>query len=412
MTRLTLWEWRALIAAFVLLAVLRIAVAQLLNLPIESDGEAYLLMAQAMAQGGPPADQYGNLAFYSIGYPLFLTPFVALFGGGIGTIVFANAILAVISGCLVFSVARAIGLRPIHASLAVGLFALWIPGLWNGAQAAKENFSTPLLLLLLLAALMLMRGGGLRWAAIAGVTYGLGLLTGGSTLLLCAIPLLAIVIGRRRDLKMALAQCGACGACAAAVLAPWLLATALALGSPVLNSNGGFNLYLGNNPAATGRFVSIPDTPAGADWEKLRAERGEIGASDVLAERAMAHILEHPLDTLLLAGKKLVLFWVPNLPDAQDFKDAPLIAQLRTLEVMQFLLLVVGGGLGLATSVSDRRGAWLCTVTIGLFWVLHAAAYIIVRYRDPIMPILLIGATALAVRLAEMLRQKRLAHDS
>ena len=401
-----------LACALVALVALRVSIALGLSLPVESDGEAYLLMAEAMANGWSPTDQHGQIAFYSIGYPLVLVPFVALFGASIGTVVFANAVLTALSGVFVFSLARSLGFKPGFAVLAVMLFACWIPGAWNGAQAAKENLSTPLLLLLLWASVRIAQGGGRHWLVAAGSAYGFGLLTGGSTLLLALVPLGALVFDRGRGRGNKVHSVAVVAASAAACVLPWLIATTMMLGTPVLNTNGGFNLYLGNNPAATGRFVSIHETPAGPDWSDLRKNLGEVGASNELANRAKAHILEHPLDTARLGAKKLALFWAPNLPDAEDFAQSPLVAQLRIIEVAQYLLLLVCGLAGLAFAMRDRTAAVLCAATIGLFWGLHAVAYIIPRYRDPVMPVLLIGAVALLAMAFEKYRQRKPLHVS
>ncbi len=404
------WSW--LVLALAALAAIRIVGANVLALPVESDGKAYILMAEAMADGMPPADNFGQVAFYSVGYPLFLTPFVAAFGSGLSIVILVNAALAVASGVLVFALARTLGLQRIFALVAVMLFAVWIPGVWNGAQAAKENLSIPLLLLLLLAAIRIYQGGGVKWLVVAGLSYGFGLLTGGSTILLIMLPAIALYFDTGRAWAAKLKHFVLVAISCAAIVIPWLVFTATTLGAPVLNTNGGFNLYLGNNPAATGYFVSIDQTPAGPEWSDLRTSRGELGASQELADRAKDHIISHPVDTATLAAKKLAVFWAPNLPDAADFSQSPMVAQMRILEVTQYLLILFGGLAGLVIAVRDRRPALLCGAAIGLFWVLHAAAYIIPRYRDPVMPVLLIGSAALIAWLVQKYRRTGALHVS
>src|SRR3546814_11524341 len=71
------------------------------------------------------------------------------------------------------------------------------------------------------------------------------------------------------------------------MLAPWLYATNQIVGRPVLTTNAAFNLYLGNNPAATGKFVSIADTPLAKDWNATRLRLGEVGTADRLQAEAL-----------------------------------------------------------------------------------------------------------------------------
>lgn len=44
------------------------------------------------------------------------------------------------------------------------------------------------------------------------------------------------------------------------------------------------------------------------------------------------------------------------------------------------------------------------------YWVIHAAAYVIPRYRDPVMPLLIVLATCQVVAWARRGAQSELAH--
>ena len=53
--------------------------------------------------------------------------------------------------------------------------------------------------------------------------------------------------------------------------------------------------------------------------------------------------------------------------------------------------------------LTERR-RWVLGVAIAGFWGLHGAAYIIPRYRDPVMPLLIVLAAGV---LAEILQSRR-----
>ena len=176
------------------------------------------------------------------------------------------------------------------------------------------------------------------------------------------------------------------------MLAPWLYATNQMVGRPVLTTNAAFNLYLGNNPAATGKFVSIADTPLAKNWDAARLRLGEVGNADRLQAAALDWIHANPGRAAELAALKLVYFWQPNLPDANDFAASTALASIRLFEVAQYGLTLLIGLLAFRSRGVASDGKWIFAAMIAGFWLIHAAAYIIPRYRDPAIPLLIVMA--------------------
>lgn len=386
-----------LIALTVLALGLRAAAFMVLDLPVESDAAAYLTIAESLARTGVPTDMFGQHGFYSIGYPVVLAPFVAFLGATASAALTANLLLALLSIWLLVLLGHRLALPGWAHVLVVALYATWLPGIWNAASVARENLSTPLLLGVLLASLaMLERRRGA--ALLAGLLCGGAMLAGGSAVLLGLAPLTALWIATRGHRDRLLRGGAALAAGLLIAVGPWLLAMQAMTGSATLASSSGFNFYLGHNPAATGTFVSIADTPAGPRWEGMRQTLGEAGASAELAREGRAFIAAEPLRALELTASKLVRFWTPNLPDAADMAAAPLIAAIRWIEVGQYLLLLSLAAVALLSGRVARDHKRLIVALVAGFWLVHAAAYVLPRYRDPLMPVMMLLAAATLAR--------------
>jgi 4-amino-4-deoxy-L-arabinose transferase-like glycosyltransferase len=398
-----------LLAAIIVFAIaLRVAAIFVLNRPLESDALSYFTMAKTLAERGVIIDNFGQHAFYSAGYPLLLTPFFMMFGSSVGVALAVNMALTAVSIWLVFRLGVALSGNFEAGLLAAAVFALWFPGVWNAGVVAKENFSTPLLLGLTLCAVAIARvGNARRWALMAGLIWGAALITGGSALLLCAGVGMALILLWRKLVRARFAPVAGAAIWfilgAAIVLTPWLYATDRMVGRPMLTTNAAFNLYLGNNPAATGRFVSIADTAMGADWEATRERLGEVGNADRLQAAAVAWVKDNPERAGALAVRKLGYFWEPNVPDAADFTASGTVAAIRVVEVLQYLVIVVAGVLAFRSRLVARDGKWVIAAMIVGFWAIHASAYVIARYRDPVIPLLIVMAS---VPMAAWLRKR------
>jgi hypothetical protein len=381
-----------------LAVAIRIAAFVVLAPPVESDGAAYLMLADTLGRTGVPTDMFGQHGFYSIGYPLVLMPFVLVLGANAIAALTANLLLCVATAWLLWRLAHAIGLPRWAKLLLIAVYAAWLPGIFNATMVARENLSTPLLLGVLLASLAMLRGG--RAAALAaGLLCGLAILAGGSALLLGLAPLSALWQATRRQREQLVRGAAALAGGLLIPLVPWLIAMQAMTDSATIATSSGFNFYLGHNPAATGGFVSIADTPAGPRWEEMRAELGEAGAGTALAAEGRAFIIANPGKTLALAVNKWARFWAPNLPDAEDFAASKLVALIRIGEVIQYALILLLGLWALWRGRIARHQRNVTLAIIAGFWVVHAAAYVMPRYRDPVVPVLmLLGVATLARR--------------
>jgi 4-amino-4-deoxy-L-arabinose transferase-like glycosyltransferase len=257
-------------AAIMLCVVIRALACIAMPATVESDSLAYFIMAQTFSNGEVMRDQFGQIAFYSPGYPLFLGAIFLVTGASATFALVINIALAALSCWFVGRIAMRLG-GSVAATLAVLAFAVWLPSVLGATFIHKENLTTPLLLGFALTILSLRdtRDPGGR-AVLAGLLYGAGLLAGASSLLLIGAALWAIFTLATKQRHALLALAGGVLIC----LLPWLAYTNASFGKPVLTTNSGFNLYLGNNPAATGHFVGIQDTPIGPGWQAFLKANG------------------------------------------------------------------------------------------------------------------------------------------
>lgn len=397
-------ELLALLLIIALAGFARLVAILVLHEPIVSDAANYLEMARTAVAPGPMRDTYGNVAFYSPGYPFILAGAYALGMSGLAAAQAINLLLGLISTFLIYLVARRTSGQPLAALIAAGGYAVLIPAVAGVALVQRENLSVPLLLLFALCVVELpaTRRPGIV-AAVSGVVYGCGLLAGASIMFTIAAGIAALA-WRRSNLGDSLAAGFAFCAGTVLMLTPWLFHVDHQLGRPVLTTNGPFNLYVGNNPAADGRFVSLRDTPIGAEWHALRARAGELGATDHLGQLAIAHIRSYPAQTVALSMKKLALFWLPDLPDATDADHGSIVTALRWGETLQYLLLAGFGLVAVLRWGTRTRGERLVILTLAAFWAIHAAAYVMPRYRQPALPLLVILAAGIVTPLVGRMR--------
>jgi hypothetical protein len=360
-----------------------------------SDELAYRSMALNLISGRGIIDHMGNHAMYNVGYSLFvLSPGFLIAGNNLFLVRILNILLGGIAIILCYGIAKESGAGKIGRVLAAAFWAFYIPANVYAVYLAKENLMIPLMLLVLWFSVRLVRNPSYLMAAGCGISLGFLALTGNSGLVLIFVVALAVFFskvefGKKLSLVLLIMVS------MLAIASPWVIRNWSVLGSPVLNTNFGFNLYLGNNPSATGEFVSISDTPQGGVWDELRSH-SEIVASEALRNEALAWIKENPDKFLDLAWRKAGYFWMPPVHQVES-EQSNVEALARTIWVIQFFLLI-GAATGTIFCSKLRqnnavRMMWLAVVG---YTTVHMLFYVIVRYREPIMPFLCIMA-ALAI---------------
>ena len=354
----------------------------------ESDELAYQSMALNLIEGNGIVDSMGNHAMYSVGYALFvLAPIFAIFGNKIFFARIANALLGGLAIILCHAVAKKAGCNRPGRLLAAAIWAVYLPASVYVVYLAKENLMIPLMLCVVWCALSLATKPLFSICAACGVLFGLLALTGNLALCLAAPVALSLVFmtakpGQKLILSMSILII------AILVASPWMIRNDRMLGAPLLSTNGGFNLYLGNNPAATGMFVSIADTPRGKTWEGLR-KKGELIASETLKEDAIAWIKDNPSSFALLALKKMVIFWMPPFHEGKG-QGSLAESVIRRLWSIQFILLLATALSSLVIKRLRNHSSAILRFSVVCFSSSHMLFYVIFRYREPIMPLICI----------------------
>jgi 4-amino-4-deoxy-L-arabinose transferase-like glycosyltransferase len=359
-----------------------------------SDMRTYHLLAVTLIEKG----QFGVEAPWSYRpplYPFSLAGVYTIAGVSWPAARLAQALLGTLSVWLLFLLARR--LMGETAALLAALLAALGPSLIHlSGVFLSENLYIPWSLLLLL---FLHRGfeGGLRSNFIlAGVNGGLAALCRPAILPFLVLALLVPLAGLRAGNGSARPKISAgIGGwalmilTAALVISPWTIRNYRVHRRFVpISTNGGVMLWMGLHPGASGGY----DFPR--ENNPLSGMRDEVERDRRGTRESLRFVRENPVEALVLAGKKFLLFW--------EFYPATVSGKI-------FVVYLVSGAAGLFLSLRQWR-RWLTIYLYAASFVgVHLLAHSGYRYRYPLHPIIALWS-ALALSALAAADRRRLAN--
>jgi 4-amino-4-deoxy-L-arabinose transferase-like glycosyltransferase len=367
------------------------------------DEDEYLQIAQSVARGEGYTLHGETTAYRDMLLPVTCAGLMVLFGDSPRPMLLLNVLLSVATGLLLFDLGR----RRFDEKVALVMAAVWL--LYPTAIVFSAMlFTETLFVFLWVLALWLydrLDDNGYRPldAALLGVVSGLVMLTRAVGVVVAASLIVYIVLIRfERPPRVRLRAALILGAACLLVVLPWMVRNHFAVGRFALNTNGGINMYIGNNPRANGSYLFD------ADHERLLppAEAGEAARDRAAAALALAFVREHPREALRLWERKFAFFWATDMTQwihyFWDPAGPPSVSwRLRAMPITKLALLAVPYMLIVLLGVSGfylvrhfpSRG--LLLLQIFLMLLACFVTYGTPRYRYPIMPALIIAAGAL-----------------
>jgi 4-amino-4-deoxy-L-arabinose transferase-like glycosyltransferase len=191
------------------------------------------------------------------------------------------------------------------------------------------------------------------------------------------------------------------------VVSPWLIRNDTTFGKPVLSTNGGRNLWLGNNPKST--IKSGSDIAMPADLEARIDAASELEADAIYTARALAFIKSNPPHYVKLALHKALALWrfdpSPTTDGYPRYKS--LYRVISIVSVAPVFLLAV---LGFYYADREQKKIMILFLLFAfVFSLLHAVYITKVRFRLPLdYFFILMAATAAAAITQRFFLLKRL----
>jgi 4-amino-4-deoxy-L-arabinose transferase-like glycosyltransferase len=184
------------------------------------------------------------------------------------------------------------------------------------------------------------------WSILAGATMGLALLTRASLLPFVPLSLLWLLCFSGGPARSRLRSALLAGVAFSIVVAPWLIRNTVKLGAPILTSQSGRFLWIGNNRATFSHYPEESiDLSTAAAWEALTpAENreldqidGELARSNWFARKGREYIAAHPAMTARGALRKLAagFGWRPS-PRREPFAEAVYGASYLPVLILAF----------------------------------------------------------------------------
>jgi Dolichyl-phosphate-mannose-protein mannosyltransferase len=365
-----------------------------------ADPDNYLAMAQSLAHGDGFALDGRATAYRPPLYPLLLAPLCL--DRGVPA-VWGVAVLHLALGAgtvwLTAVAAKGSGLSTPRVTLAAFITACDPVLVWQSRSVMTE---TPAAFFHAAALAALCLPG---WPApvLGGIALGLAALCRPSSLSGAVLIILAALLVRPGESKARLVRGGLLAISVVAVLSPWAIRNALALGTPIwTTTHGGYTLALANNPVYYREVVSGPPGRVwtGADqwlwWHEVNlATTGmsEPEADRFLRAQVWSLVRERPRDFGRATLARLVHFW--SVAPASSVYPPGVRWATMAWTVIFWAALVLG---------LLQRGLWRWPriaaplVAIGLSLV-HTLFWTDLRMRAPIVPALALIAAGAAFPL-------------
>ncbi|MFN0151941.1 MAG: ArnT family glycosyltransferase [bacterium] len=240
--------------------------------------------------------------------------------------------------------------------------------------------------------------GSARAALLAGVAVALAALTRPPALALLAIAPVSWLAQRIAPRRVAVLTLAALAG-AAALLAPWAARNHHVRGEWVLiSSNGGWNLFLGNNPAGTADKADV-NRAVGPELRAHLQTMNEVEGDRFLRALAINYIAAHPAETArrVLARARNLLWFNPEFGASSGYSSA-LARWTRPIYMLSWGVLVALAAAGMILTRGDARRQLLLYGAIAANAAVILSTFFVNRYRAPIEPILILFAAGAVAR--------------
>ena len=393
--------WCALIAV-----VISMALSFHWQFPPRVDAGAYDAIAWNFAQGLGYIEDAGNTAHPELddgivrvgpGYQFFLAGVYTLFGHHVWIVWILQAILHAISVLLVFRIAGL--LFPVYKSLpllAAILFGFSPDILFMTTMLLTETLFLCVLLASLYVTLVFFKNSG--WGSL----ISMGLLWGSAILIrpVALLPFLLIlgILSVRKEFS----RVAIFAALVILLVAPWSFSMSHRYGAFILTTTaGGYDLWVGNNPDATGGFDKTPEI------QTFRNTHHSVEADRVGKEKYFAFIGEHPIQFIELQVRKTALYFsllrpTGNWLDLQFFPvDRAILALFSAVWTAVLFGLGIAGLIALAVSSGAGLHARFFVACAVLQPIAVIPIIVATRYRYALFPFLALAGAYMVMRIRE-----------
>ena len=235
-----------------------------------------------------------------------------------------------------------------------------------------------------------------RLIGLCGLCWGLATLTKPQFIFIPAIFLLVVFAWKKEMLKSGVIIYAAIALC----LIPWFVRNQQVMGKFIFSTNGGFDLFQGNNPYSTGTYLWRPEMEAMmGDLQKAAdapLEYDEVRRDKRAWELGERYMRTHPLRTVALWPKKLMylyrsdvdgFFYSMGMMNVSSHVMRALYIALRAFAELFYILTLALAALSIRSLLREARRETL----VGLVFVLYFSAiasvfFGLARYHFPLMP--------------------------
>jgi len=278
-----------------------------------SDAEWYFYRAISIADGRGYYEGDLPTAYWPVGWPGFLSIWFAIFSPSTTVVEWINVVCSLLIVIMLYKIAERTFDDQLVSNLTLFFSVIYLNHIGYVPLALSELFYTALIFVLIW---LLFGRYSIGVAAIAGLIAGMAILTKPQVVLyvafLIVLKALEFYQDRDRNLREAARFLAVFVIASAIMIVPWSARNKAVLGEWVfVSTNGGVALLTGNNPAATGGYMSGDDMRPGGliDVPIERTVANQIEFDAVARETAVRWILDNPGQFLALMPRKIIALW-------------------------------------------------------------------------------------------------------
>ncbi|MGC8916351.1 MAG: tetratricopeptide repeat protein [Thermoanaerobaculum sp.] len=385
---------------------------------VVGDGAAYDAWARAVV-AGDWLSRHQGVFYQSPLYPYFLAFVYLFFGHHLSAVFGIQALLGMVS-CVLLARAGRVLFSPTAGTVAGFAFALYGPAVFFEGVVQKAALDSVLLATCWFAFAQLKAAPSVGAAAALGFFSSALSLNRENALVLGVLFAGWIWAKQREDSWPKPKPYFGVFLLAFSLPLAVTLARNLAVGGELAITTAQFgpNLFIGNNPNATGMYDPLLPGRGNPAFERedarVLAEQavgrslspGEV--SRFWARKAVGFIVEYPGKWLALLGKKLLLAVNGvEVADVDDFYGRVAELPALRLAMLRFAVVFAFGVAGWVASLPLARQLWPFLAAVPLYLASVAAFFVLARYRFPLAVLLVPFASAAVHHLFEGSRRRK-----